>query len=89
MTQRQVSHSEGLPRCRQGHPARHMLDVRAGSAGGGHFIECACCHTRKHESYEAALLEWRRMHHIRAPRPKPNPPAERSNVHQLSLRLPA
>ena len=65
MTQREVTEAQPVPRCARGHHARHMLDMRRPSAGGGHFIECRCCHTRKHGTYGGALREWRQKHGIR------------------------
>lgn len=70
MTQREITEVQPVPRCAKGHHARHMLDMRRQSAGGGHFIECRCCQTRKHGSYADALREWRQKHGIRAPRAK-------------------
>lgn len=83
MTQRHISH-DTLPACRKGHVARHIHDQRSSSAGGGHLVECECSHTRKHESFDEALLQWKRMHRIRTPRPLSLKP---SNVLQLGLRL--
>lgn len=85
MTQRQIDHAEPLPPCRNGHTPRHIHDSRRQSAGGGHLVECACGSTRKHPDFEAALVEWKRMHRIRTPRPQPAPPA--ATVLQLGLRL--
>lgn len=68
MTQREVTEALPVPRCARGHHARHMLDMRRPSAGGGHFIECRCCQTRKHRSYGDALAEWRKKQKIRAPK---------------------
>lgn len=62
MTQRQVSHAEELPPCKAGHRARHMHDLRCLRAGGGHFVECACTHTRRYVDFEQALAEWKRLH---------------------------
>ena len=68
MTQREVTEAQPVPRCARGHHARHMLDMRRPSAGGGHFIECRCCQTRKHGTYGDALREWRQKHGIQAPK---------------------
>ncbi|MBB5880784.1 hypothetical protein GGR74_001987 [Xanthomonas arboricola] len=84
MTQRQIDHGTSLPSCRNGHVARHMLDLRRPAAGGGHFVECACGRTQKHPSFELAIAEWRRSNGIRAAR-QPRPAA--SNVVQMGLRL--
>lgn len=65
--QRMINHAEPLPMCGRGHAARHMHDLRAERAGGGHFIECACCHTGRHPTYLAALADWHRMHGHQAP----------------------
>lgn len=90
-TQIEISHAEPLPRCKHNHIARHMHDRRGVDRGGGHFIECRCGQTKKHPAFEPALLEWRRMHRIRAARVKVAPPAQPDpdNVLQLHLRLPA
>jgi len=61
MTQRHISHPEPLPDCAAGHSARHIHDLRSISAGGGHFVECRCRATRKHEEPGQALAEWRRI----------------------------
>lgn len=72
MTQRQISHDFELPTCSEGHAARHILDLRGRSAGGGHLIECACRHTVKHEEFDLALAEWCRLNDKRKPRiPRP------------------
>lgn len=72
MTQRQISHDFDLPTCTEGHAARHMLDQRGRSAGGGHFIECACRQTVRHDEFDPALTEWCRLNDRRKPRiPKP------------------
>lgn len=71
MTQREVTEAQPVPRCARGHHARHMLDMRRQSAGGGHFIECRCCQTRKHGTYGDALREWRQKHGIHIPKIKP------------------
>lgn len=68
MTQREITEPQPVPRCARGHHARHMLDMRRQSAGGGHFIECRCCQTRKHSLYGDALREWRQKHGIKAPK---------------------
>jgi hypothetical protein len=59
MTQRHISHPEGLPTCADGHSARHIHDQRGLAAGGGHLVECKCRMTSKHADPEAALAEWR------------------------------
>jgi len=61
MTQRHISHSEGLPACAAGHSARHILDLRGVDRGGGHLAECKCRMTSKHAEPDAALAEWRRV----------------------------
>jgi hypothetical protein len=61
MTQRHISHPEGLPACAAGHSARHILDLRGLTAGGGPLVECRCRATSKHAEPEAALAEWRRI----------------------------
>lgn len=83
MTQRQIDHETPLPACRQGHAPRHILDCRRPSAGGGHMVECRCCSTTKHATFEEALQEWKRINQIRTSRAAR--PAD--NVVQLGLRL--
>lgn len=61
MTQKQISHPEGLPNCAAGHRARHIHDERRASAGGGHLVECCCRSTSKKVDADAALAEWRRI----------------------------
>lgn len=61
MTQRHISHPEGLPACAAGHSARHIHDQRGLAAGGGHFVECQCQATRRHAETDAAIAEWRRI----------------------------
>lgn len=56
--QRMIPTATPLPPCPAGHPARHMHDLRRASAGGGHFIECACRQTAKHPELADALAEW-------------------------------
>lgn len=68
MTQRQISHQVTLPACVNGHAARHMHDLRAASAGGGHVLECECRQTAKHASVGDALQQWRRINTTRRPR---------------------
>lgn len=85
MTQHQVSHSEALPACRDGHPARHIHDHRRLEAGGGHFIECRCCNSGRHATFEEALQDWRRRVGRRGPRQQA--PAAPDNVVQMGLRL--
>lgn len=68
MTQRQIGHAQPLPSCRAGHTARHIVDGRATRAGGGHFIECPCRHTAKHDDFEIALTEWCRINDKRKSR---------------------
>ena len=82
-TQREISHDQPLPLCRDGHPARHILDSRRPTAGGGHLIECRCCATGRHETFEAALQDWHRRNGRRGPR-RPAPAAA-DNVVQLDL----
>lgn len=85
MTQCHVTHTRSLPTCRQRHPARHIHDRRRTSAGGGHFVECACSRTRRHSDFDEALAEWKRMHRIRTTPSK----CIASNVVQLGLKLPS
>jgi hypothetical protein len=89
MTQRHISHPEGLPACAAGHSARHIHDLRGSAAGGGHLVECRCRATSKHAEPDAALAEWRRIN--RPPRsakkvlPAIEAPAD--NVVQLRLQM--
>ena len=89
MTQRHISHPEPLPACAAGHSARHIHDLRGLVAGGGHFVECRCRHTRKHAEPDAAIAEWRRINRpprsARKVRPAITAPAH--NVVQLGLSL--
>ncbi|SET66837.1 hypothetical protein SAMN05720615_106163 [Stenotrophomonas indicatrix] len=57
MTQKQISHPEGLPNCAAGHRARHIHDERRANAGGGHLVECCCRSTSKKADADAALAE--------------------------------
>jgi len=61
MTQKHISHPEGLPACAAGHSARHILDMRGVDRGGGHLVECKCRATSKHAEPGHALAEWRRI----------------------------
>lgn len=61
MTQRHISHPEGLPACAAGHSARHILGLRGVDRGGGHLVECKCRATSKHAEPDLALAEWRRI----------------------------
>ena len=89
MTQRHISHPEGLRACAAGHSARHIHDLRGSVAGGGHLVECRCRATSKHAEPDAALAEWRRIN--RPPRsakkvlPAIEAPAD--NVVQLRLQI--
>jgi hypothetical protein len=85
MTQKQISHPEGLPNCAAGHRARHIHDMRCTSAGGGHLVECCCRSTSKKADADAALAEWRQINRpTRSPRAVPTAPG---NVVQFKLGL--
>lgn len=85
MTQKQISHPEGLPNCAAGHRARHIHDERRATAGGGHLVECCCRSTSKKADAEAALAEWRRINRpARSPRAAP---IALGNVVQFKLSL--
>ncbi len=87
MTQKHISHPEGLPNCAAGHRARHIHDLRGPAAGGGHLVECACSSTKKHADADAALTAWRRMNKpARIPR-APALPEVADNVVQFNLTL--
>jgi len=87
MTQKHISHPEGLPNCAAGHRARHIHDERRESAGGGHLVECACRATSKCQEPEKALAEWRRINRPpRCARPAPAPEVA-DNVVQFNLSL--
>lgn len=87
MTQKQISHPEGLPNCAVGHRARHIHDERRASAGGGHLVECCCRSTSRKADADAALAECRRINRpARSPRAVPTAP---SNVLQFSWVLPS
>jgi hypothetical protein len=88
MTQRHISHPEGLPACAAGHSARHIHDLRGVDRGGGHLVECKCRRTGKHAEPDAALAEWRRINRrSRIPRAAPAAPAAPGNVVQFKLGL--
>lgn len=89
MTQRHISHPEGLPACAAGHNARHIHDQRSQAAGGGHFVECRCTQTAKHADPDAALASWRRMNRPARSARKPNAIKQLDNVLQMPLRLAA
>lgn len=73
MTQRQITHPEGLPACHAGHVARHIHDQRAPRAGGGHLVECQCRATTRHATFDAALTQWCRDNQRPAPTQQPLP----------------
>ncbi len=70
MTQRQLS-GVVLPDCGNGHAARHMLDVRGMSAGGGYFVECQCRHTPRRETAEDAVDSWHDINGLDRPKREP------------------
>ncbi|MET0129902.1 MAG: hypothetical protein ABW207_04465 [Stenotrophomonas chelatiphaga] len=84
MTQRHISYPEPLPDCAAGHSARHIHDLRGLAAGGGHFVECRCRHTRKHAEPDAAIAEWKRVNRPARVRRTPEP-ATVDNVVQMRL----
>lgn len=84
MTQIQISQVGALPPCAAGHSARHIHDLRGLAAGGGHFVECRCRHTRKHAEPDAAIAEWRRVNRPARVRRTPEP-AVLDNVVQMRL----
>jgi len=87
MTQKHISHPEGLPNCAVGHRARHIHDLRGPAAGGGHLVECACRATSKSQDPKKALAEWRRINRpARSARPAPAPEVA-DNVVQFNLGL--
>ena len=80
MTQRQVAHQVTLPPCAQGHPVRHVHDLRRRESGGGHLLECECRQTAKHACIDAAFAEWRQFNtkrraRVRRTEPLPLAPA--------------
>ncbi|MNM61858.1 hypothetical protein D3C81_731680 [compost metagenome] len=87
--QRMITEQPPIIPCSKGHAARHMLDLRRPSAGGGHSVECACSTTARHLIFEEAHAEWCLMHGQRAPIRRP--PAKRSvfpsELAQLQLSL--
>ncbi len=87
MTQRHISHPEPLPDCAAGHSARHIHDLRGLAAGGGHFVECRCRHTRKHAEPDAAIAEWKRVNRPARIR-RTTKPAVADNVIQMRLPMP-
>ena len=100
MTQRQITHPDGviLP-CAGGHAGHHIQDMRNAAAGGGHFIECECRKTARYAVLEGAVAEWRRLNKHRKPRTprSPTPQAAKpkrakhagSTVLQFLLPLPS
>ncbi len=90
MTQKHISHPEGLPDCADGHRARHIFDERCASSGGGHFVECRCKATTRHAQADAALADWRRINRparsARKVLPAISAPAD--NVIQMRLQIP-
>ncbi|MBN4944866.1 hypothetical protein JY432_02195 [Stenotrophomonas maltophilia] len=84
MTQKHISHPEGLPNCAAGHRARHIHDKRCASAGGGHLVECACRATSKHADPDKAIAAWRRLNRP-ARSARKGQPALPENVLQLPL----
>lgn len=90
MTQRHISHPEGLPACAAGHSARHIHDLRGLAAGGGHLVECKCRMTSKHAEPDAALAEWRRINRPARSARKVLPAiaAPADNVIQMRLQMP-
>ncbi|KAF1016234.1 MAG: hypothetical protein GAK31_01723 [Stenotrophomonas maltophilia] len=84
MTQREISHPEGLPACAAGHSARHIHDQRRASAGDGHFIQCSCSCSCRWPDADSAVADWRRQHRpVRSARKAA--PALPDNVLQLPL----
>jgi hypothetical protein len=90
MTQRHISHPEGLPACTAGHSARHIHDLRGVDRGGGHLVECKCRMTSKHAEPDAALAEWRRINRPArgARKVLPAIAAPADNVIQMHLQMP-
>lgn len=90
MTQRHISHPEGLPKCADGHRARHIFDGRSSGSGGGHFVECRCKATTRHVQAEAALADWRRINRPARSARKVLPAiaAPADNVIQMRLAIP-
>lgn len=90
MTQKHISHPEGLPDCAAGHRARHMFDERGPNSGGGHFVECRCKATTRHAQADVALADWRRINRPARSARKVLPaiavPAD--NVIQMRLQIP-
>lgn len=90
MTQRHISHPEGLPVCAAGHSARHIHDLRALAAGRGHLVECRCRATSKHAEPGAAMDEWRKINRPARSARKVLPAiaAPADNVIQMRLAIP-
>lgn len=83
MTQREIQPQTPIPACRDGHPARLMLDHRrCGNGGpGGHYVECRCRASARFPDSEEALRDWNRVNGRRGPRTA----APVGNVVQLDL----
>ncbi|QGL63443.1 hypothetical protein FEO87_09410 [Stenotrophomonas maltophilia] len=89
MTQKQISHPEGLPNGAAGHRARHIHDMRCAGAGGGRLVECCFRSTSKKADAEAALAEWRRINRTARNARTAPAPAVADNVVQFNLNLAA
>lgn len=65
---RMIPHPHPLPACSNGHVPQHVHDNRptrsslTGQRLGGHLVECGCSRTDKHDKFDDALAQWRRMH---------------------------
>jgi len=62
MTQQQLTPPRPIPACPAGHTARYIHDGRGLTAKGGDFIECRCCCTGKHATFDLAWAHWYKMH---------------------------
>jgi len=73
-----------LPRCREGHQPRYMVDGRRLGANGGHFVECRCVRTERCASFDLAWAHW---HKLQGTQPLHTQHAAQVVVPQLQLRL--
>ena len=62
MTQVQKTPPRVLFTCQDRHPVCHIHDLHRESAGGAHIVECRCCATAEHPSFNLAWAHSRQQH---------------------------